>query len=90
MEPGATTVSELLERITTEILNPLITVLFGVALLAFVWGVIMYVIGSQGDDAKLKLGKKVMLWGIIGLFIMASAWGIVGLFCDFFGENMCE
>src|SRR3989338_4327314 len=36
------------------------------------------------NQAKLDKGKKIMFWGIIGMFIMASAWGIVRILCNFF------
>ncbi len=77
--------NSLLARIQQGIINPVIALLFGIAGVMFLWGVILYVIGSQGDESKLAQGKKVMFWGIIGLFIMSSAWGIVKLLCDFFG-----
>jgi len=74
----------LLKKIETGILNPLISLLFVLATVVFLWGIIQYVIGSQGDEKKLQQGKQAMIWGIVGLFIMASAWGIVRLLCDFF------
>jgi len=80
-----TTIECILTKIKGEVLDPIIAILFVLATIIFLWGVIQYVIGSQGNEQKLILGKKVMLWGIIGLTIMASAWGIVKILCDFFG-----
>lgn len=82
---GAPTVQSLVARITTEILNPIILLLFVVATIIFSWGIILYVIGGQGDANKTQTARRIIIWGIIGMFIMASAWGIVGLLCDFFG-----
>lgn len=84
MTPSSVTIESLLIKITTEILNPLIVLLFGIGIVVFIWGVILYVLGGQGDETKLQQGRRIMIWGIIGLFIMASAWGIVQLLCDFF------
>ena len=78
-------VQQLITTITTKVFNPLIILLFGIATLVFAWGVVLYIIGSYGSDSRIERAKSIMLWGIIGMFIMASAWGIVGLFCDFFG-----
>ena len=78
------TFAQLLNKITTEILNPLIVLLFVLATILFIWGVIQYVIGSNGDTAKLKQGRDSILWGIVGMFIMASAWEIVRILKDFF------
>jgi len=78
------TVAKLISNITNQILNPLIILLFTVATLMFAWGIVQYVLGGQGSDQKMTHAKNAMLWGIIGMFIMASAWGIVSLLCDFF------
>ena len=80
-----TTVSDIVNTLTTQVLNPLITLFFVLATVVFIWGVVQYVAGSGGDESKLKAGKRLMIWGIIGMFLMASAWGIVRLLCDFFG-----
>lgn len=82
---GHTTVTDLLTKIQNQLLNPLINLLFVLATVVFLWGVIRYVIGSQGDPKNLDAGKKIMFWGIIGMAIMASAWGIVKIICRFFG-----
>ena len=79
------TVTELINKVTSQILNPLIILMFALATVVFGWGVVQYIIGSQGSEAKVGQGKRIMIWGIIGMFIMASAWGIVSLLCDFFG-----
>jgi len=79
------TINDLVQKIQTGILDPLIALLFVLATVVFLWGIIQYVImGNQGNEAAMKQGRKVMIWGIIGLFIMTAAWGIVSLFCQFF------
>jgi hypothetical protein len=80
-----TTVKELVTAIQTGIINPVISLLFALATALFIWGVVMYVIGSKGDQRKLERGKNVMIWGIVGMFIMVSAWGIIRILCQFFG-----
>lgn len=79
------TVQGLVNKINTELLNPAIALLFVLATLLFFWGIVRYVIGSQGDQTSLDQGKQLMIWGIIGMSIMASAWGIVKAICSFFG-----
>ncbi len=75
---------DLLTRITSEIVNPLIVLVFLLAVAAFGWGIVMY-LAAQGSDDKVQKGKKIMWWGIIGMFVLASMWGMVYLLCDFFG-----
>ena len=82
-------IAQFLSNITTQIINPLIVFLFALGTLLFIWGIVLYILGSQGDEAKLEKGKKAILYGIIGMFIMASAWGIVRLMCDFFSVTNC-
>jgi len=76
--------TDLLERITREIVNPLIVLVFLLAVVVFGWGMVLY-LGAQGSDEKVQTGKKIMWWGIVGMFILASMWGVVFLLCDFFG-----
>ena len=80
------TIEQIINKITTQILNPVIVLLFALATIFFIWGVIQYVIGSQGDTGKLEKAKSAILYGIIGMFIMASAWGIVGVLQNFFSQ----
>jgi len=83
---GATNASlgDLLKSISTTLLNPLVTALLTLALLAFFWGMITY-IRSQGTEKKQ--GKDIMIWGIIGLAVMVSVWGLVNLVIGTFGVN---
>lgn len=79
------TVESLVRKIISGVLQPVITLLFALATVIFLWGIIQYVIAQAGDEKKLADAKRVMIWGIIGLTVMASAWGIVAVLCDFFG-----
>ena len=82
------TLEAIINKITQEILNPLIILLFAVATVVFVWGIIQYVLGSAGNPQQTETAKRTILWSIIGMFIMASAWGIVRLLCEFFGVGV--
>jgi hypothetical protein len=65
------------------IINGLIPIVFTLALLAFFWGLAKYLF-VEADDAKVQ-GKKIMIWGIIALFVMVSIWGIVASLQEIFG-----
>ena len=63
----------------------LIPLVFSLALLVFFWGVVKY-IWSSGDDKNE--GKKIMIWGIVALFVMASVWGLVAFIqTELFGSS---
>ncbi len=78
------TIKEFIENIEKNVLIPLISLLFVLATVIFIWGVIQYVIAG-GSQEKTQSAKNVMLWGIIGLTIMSSSWAIVKILCAFFG-----
>src|SRR3989344_5515831 len=63
----------LLERVKGY-LRTLLPIAIGLALLVFIWGVIIFI--SAGDDKRAE-GRQKMLWGIIGLFVIVSIWGLV-------------
>jgi hypothetical protein len=68
---------------TGGLVNPLIAVLVGVALLVFFWGLVKFVFRLGGDGEKaVDDGKRVMKWGLIALFVMVSVWGIIEFFQD--------
>ena len=64
------------------IINLIIPLLFGLALLVFLWGVANAWIFSAGDEAKISKGKQIALAGVIGLVVMSGVWGIVALVAD--------
>lgn len=59
-----------------NILNAVIGLLFVLVTLYFIWGIVQYVLAA-GDEGKIKEGKNHMIWGIVGMAVMAGAWGIV-------------
>ncbi len=58
------------------IVYPVIQLMFGLAVLYFVYGALQFVLHGADESAREK-GKMTMLWGSIGIFIMVSAWGII-------------
>ncbi len=67
--------------------NVLVPVLFAVAFIIFVWGAFQtFIVGSGSEDVKEK-GKSLMLWGLIGFFVMMSVWGLVNILTGTVGLN---
>ena len=69
------TITTIICRIVV-VLNQLIDLLFVVATLVFLWGIIQYVIAG-GDEKKVAEGRKYIVYGLVGLFVMLAMWGIV-------------
>lgn len=71
-----------IKDIVTDILIPLVFVL---AVLFFFWGVAKYI---WSDGSGKEDGRKIMIWGIVALFVMTSIWGIVAFIQkDIFGDT---
>lgn len=60
------------------ILPLFITTLSGVAVLLFLWGLARFILNS-GDEKVVAEGKKMMIWGIVALFVLLAVWGLVAL-----------
>lgn len=74
----AQTLDQIINVLENEIINPFIDFLIALAALIFVWGVIQFVINA--DDPKgREQGKRHIIWGILGIFIMVSAIGILNI-----------
>ena len=58
-------------------LNALIGLFITLAIVAFFWGLIKYLVNMGSENAKE--GIQIMLWGIIAIFVMVSIWGIIRL-----------
>lgn len=59
------------------LLKPIIPLLIGLAVVVFVYGVLVTMF-SEGGDRKEE-GKQYMVWGIVGIFVMISVWGLVNI-----------
>lgn len=81
---AATDFKGFLALITDKIINPIIPLIVGLALVAFLFGALKYI--TAGGDEKNRLeGIQFMTWGIVGLFVMASVWGLVNILSGTFG-----
>jgi len=69
--------------LATNTVSRLIPILVGVALIVFIWGLITNLMSS--NEEKRKEGRKIMVWGIIAIFVMVSIWGIVEYIQDVLG-----
>lgn len=74
----AMNLDQALLKINYYIINPIIRVLFALAFIIFVWGIIEYTLKKDSADAKIK-GRDHIMWGLVGLAIMTSVFFIVRL-----------
>ncbi len=73
--------------LTSAIINPVLFLLFGAAVIIFIWGVIQFIAGLATGKGEKSEGKKHMLWGLIGLFVMLTATSLIGLVVNTFAPG---
>ncbi len=69
------------------VMNKVVPLLIGLAVLVFLWGVLKYVIAGSDDAGKRTEARGFMIWGIVSIFIMVSVWGLVGILQTSFGVS---
>lgn len=67
-----------IENTLVGMINSLIPVIFLLAFVTFMYGIVLY-IARSGDEGKRKDGIRYMTYGVIGLAVMLGVWGIVEL-----------
>lgn len=77
---NTSTFQDYLNYIVCVINGSVIPLIFTLAVVMFIWGVIKFFIINADEEAKRAQGKQYMLWGIIALAVMISIWGLVNIF----------
>lgn len=79
-------VGTLMKSIDRVIINPLIILLFALALAYFLYGVMQFVINPGNEEIKKK-GKSHMMWGVVGMMIMVSVFAIMQIILNTVGAK---
>ncbi|MCH8050328.1 hypothetical protein IIB51_02945 [Patescibacteria group bacterium] len=83
---GPSSIRVFLEQLT-GIFGNVIPLIIALAILAFFWGLAKLVLHAGNEDKRSE-GKRIMIWGIIALFVILSLWGIIALISQtFFGSG---
>lgn len=67
-----------------KILEIVVTAVFVMAVIVFGWGIVLLIIAA-GDPAKIKQARQFIIWGVVGIAILASIYGLIVYLRDFFG-----
>lgn len=78
-----------IHKVNQVIINPIIMLLFAVAVLVFLYGVFSYVGKSDSEDGRAE-GSRHILWGVFGMFIMISVFGIMQLIMNSIGVSATD
>lgn len=71
-------VDQFIFNVNKLIINPLILLLFALALLFFLYGVFEFISNLDNEEKKTK-GKSHMMWGVIGITIMMSVFTLMNI-----------
>jgi hypothetical protein len=78
------TFKDIVSLIVNCYFNDLIYIMLGLAIIFFMFGVFKFMT-AEGDDKKA--GKDIIVWGIIGIFVLISMWGLVAILQNTFVLN---
>lgn len=79
-------VASLMESVNRVIINPLIILLFSLAVVYFVYGLVKYLLSPDNEEVR-KTSKSHMLWAVVGMFIMIAVFGIMNIILKTIGEK---
>jgi TRAP-type C4-dicarboxylate transport system permease small subunit len=77
---------DFLHKVIEHIINPIIILLFAVAIVVFLYGVFEYAKNADNQESRAT-GSRHILFGLIGLFIMVSVFGIINIIVNTIGAN---
>lgn len=77
---------ELVAYMITSLINPVITLIFGAAVVFFLWNVLQLIRKSDQAEEREQFKSRIT-WGIIAIAVMASMWGLVNFVIDSFKPN---
>ncbi len=68
------------------VLNTIVVpIIFALAFLMFIWGVVDSFLLHPGDETKRAEGRQFILWGILGMVLLFSVWGVVNILLSTLG-----
>lgn len=68
-----------------DLVDLAIPIMFTLVILFFFWNVFWYVKDPDGEEKAAR--KTRILWGLLGLFVIASIWGIVSIIQNALGVD---
>jgi len=76
-------------KVNDLIINPLILFLFALAIVFFLYGVLEFMLNQENEEKK-TVGKKHMIYGVIGIAIMMGVFTILEIVLNTFDINQSE
>lgn len=83
---NAATVEEIVGKVISQAIQPLIGFMMFLATVVFVYGIVEFIAGADNEKKRTD-GKQHIIWGLLGLFIMVAASGLMWVLVRFW-ENV--
>ncbi len=61
------------------LLNIIVPVIFGLAMIYFFWNTANFILKDAGNEKTRRDGIRKMVWGVVVIFVFVSIWGILNL-----------
>lgn len=74
----------IIQNIEAKVINPIVGLMFTVALMYFIYGVFELFIANKNGSA-VEQGRQHVMYGVLGFAIMVSVWGIIRFICTSVG-----
>ncbi|PJE64505.1 MAG: hypothetical protein COU90_01535 [Candidatus Ryanbacteria bacterium CG10_big_fil_rev_8_21_14_0_10_43_42] len=81
--PASPTLGDIIKKLWNEAILPAIVFLFVLATVVFIIGLIRFIAGADSEEAQAT-GKRYIIWGIVGMFIMFGTGAIMLVISNFF------
>jgi len=81
---GADKLDKFIWNVDRLIINPIITLLFALAVVYFLYGLLEFLLNQENEERQTD-GKSHMIWGVVGITIMMGVWGILNLVLNTIG-----
>lgn len=78
--------STFMGNLYSNVVNPLITFFFAAAVVFFLWGVADFIRSGESDEGR-DTGKRHMIWGVVGIFLMMAVFAIMCLLARMVGAD---
>jgi hypothetical protein len=73
------------------IINPILAILFAAGLVVFIYGLVEFTWGLSANGGEGRdTGKQHMIWGFVGMFVMAGAFSIIKIIANTLGPEATQ
>ena len=75
---ASTSLNGFIANVDSMIINPIIGLLFALAVVYFLYGVFEFIMNQENEEKKTT-GKQHMIWGVVGITIMMGVFMIMNM-----------